>query len=532
MPKTTRLLLLTLLLTAAACGGSKTNNGTNNNNSGNNNNNNNNTNNNNNNNTGLACPQASSLTVCDLKLDGGALQPQLGDPVVLEQVVVTTQPYTILKDEQGNPTLSGFFAQDLQTTDELGWRFSGIQVTYRADVQGQLPGIGDVIRIEGSYRDFGQEGGARQKQLSASFFGDAQSVAPATPKVLGDASAISTGGTQSDDYEGVLISLENLTAAQVRDVPGAGGNTIFGAILVNGGLVVSGTLYQEPRVQVGEEFTRITGVLRLGTAPFDSGISMLTPRDANDVVRKNPVVTVNSVVAIQDPNDPNHPTICQKNPQTTEVCPAVDFSNMTVTAVDSYVSANLRALWIQDMSVTDGRFAGIKVTYPTSLTEVPQVGNVINVKGQVADFYGSRQLEFPTFEIVNAQTSSVTPIVVASTALARNSGTDNPYEGVLVRIEDVEVTTVCVEATNGRDFGNFLVTGEVFIGNAFEYAYNGDLVPSTMCGSGVDCSCAGMTRPNDMRTQGDRFTSLTGVMNFSFEDMRLEPRGDADLVLE
>ena len=521
------LLLSSLLLSALACGGSNTNNGTNN-----TPNNNNNNTNNNNNNAGLTCPSASSLTVCDMKLDGGALQPVLGDPVVLEQVVVTTQPYTILKDTDGNPTLSGFFVQDTQTTDELDWRFSGIQVTYRADVQGQLPSIGDVIRIEGSYRDFGQEGGARQKQLSASFIGDAQAVAPATPKAISDASAISTGGTQADDYEGVLVELSNLTAAVVRDVPGAGGSTIFGAMVVDGGLVISGTLYQEPRVQVGEEFTRITGVLRVGTAPFDSGISMLTPRSGDDVVRKNPIVTVNSVVALQDPSDPGHPEICKKTNTTVGTCPAVELTNLTVTAVDSYVSANLRALWVQDMSVADGRFAGIKVTYATSLATVPQVGNVINVSGQVADFYDSRQVEFVTFEIVNSQTSSVTPIVVPSTALARASGTDNPYEGVLVRIDDVEVTTVCVEATNGRDFGNFLVTGDVFLGNAFNYAYNGDLVSSAMCNDGVDCSCAGMTRPNDMRTLGDRFTSITGVMNFSFDDLRLEPRGDADLVLE
>ncbi|MCA9551038.1 MAG: hypothetical protein KC933_13475 [Myxococcales bacterium] len=530
MPKMTRsLLLCSLVLATAACGESKTNNGTNNNNNTNNNNTN---NNNNNNNPGVTCPASASLTVCDLKVDGGEHQPQLGDPVVLEQVVVTSPTFVILKDTDGNPSLWAFFVQDLATTDELDWRFSGIEVTYRADVQGQLPAVGDVIRIEGSYRDFGQEGAARQKQLSATFFGDAQSVMPATPKLVADASAISTGGTQADDYEGVLVKLENLTASVVTDVPGANGSSIFGAFVVDGGLIVSGTIYEERRVAVGEEFNSITGVLRMGTAPFDSGISMLTPRSADDVDRKNPIVTVDSVVAIQDPTHPDHPSICQKNPTTTETCPAVDFKNMTVTANDSYVSTNLRALWIQDMSVTDGKFAGIKVTYAASLADVPQVGNVINVTGQVADFYGSRQLEFPTFEVVNSQTATVAPIVVSSADLARNSGTDNPYEGVLVEIQDVEVTTVCVEATNGRDFGNFLVTGNVFIGNAFNYAYNGTLVPSTMCDAGVDCSCAGMTRPDDNRTLGDRFTRITGVMNFSFDDMRLEPRGDDDLVLE
>ena len=126
----------------------------------------------------------------------------------------------------------------------------------------------------------------------------------------------------------------------------------------------------------------------------------------------------------------------------------------------------------------------------------------------------------------------VAPVVVDAAMLARDSGGTNPYEGVLVRIQNVSVTQTCVEATNGRDFGNFLVTGNVFMGNSFNYDYNGDSVSTSMCDMpNIDCSCAGMSRPNDMRMIGDTFSSITGVMNFSFDDLRLEPRGNDDIVL-
>lgn len=538
--KTLSLLAPCLLVGTLGCGGSDSNNSRNNttnntnNNSSNNTNNNssNNTNNNSsNNNSGLACPQAQSLTVCDLKLDGGAAQPQLGDPVALEQVVVTTPRFTIIPATEESSALVGFFVQDVVTTDELDGRFSGIQVTYREDnIQGQLPDVGDVIRVEGTFRDFGQDGGARQKQLSATFLGDAQSVMPATPKALDDPSQIATGGMLADDYEGVLLTISDVNATVVRDVPGAGGSSIFGAFMVTGSLVVSGTLYQPARVTMGERFNSITGVLRLGTAPFDAGISLFTPRGPEDVDRANPPQTTTSIVALQDDSDPNHPTLCVSMGQTQGTCPLVDFTGVTVTAVDAYVSANLRAMWIQDTSVADGRFAGVKVVYSANETNVPAIGNKIDISGEAIDFYNGRQVQFSDWTIVDAGTSTITPVVVDPSMLARDSTAANPYEGVLVRVENVSVTQACVEASNGRDFGNFLVTGNVFLGNAFNYDYNGDSVSTAMCDMpNVDCSCGGMSRPNDMRMMGDTFSSITGIMNFAFDDLRLEPRGNDDI---
>lgn len=526
--KTLSLLAPCLVVTAVGCGGDTTTPGTNNTNNNNTNNNNTNNNNTNNNTTGLTCPTGGALTICDLKLDGGAMQPQLGDPVLLDAVVVTAPVYTILPATPDSSALLGFFAQDLASTDELDWRYSGIQVTFRDDVMGTQPGLGDVISIEGSFRDFGQDGGARQKQLSATFLGDATSNMPVSPKDIADASSIATGGSKAGGYEGVLLKISGVTASVVRDVPGSGGSSIFGAFMVDGGLVISGTLYEPPSVTMGEAFTSITGILRLGTAPFDAGISLFTPRDAADVVRANPPQLTTSIKQLQDDSDPMHPTLCVGMGSTpVGVCPLIDFTDVVVTAVDSYVTASLRAMWIQDTTVADGRFAGVKVVYSMNAANVPQVGQRIDITGQAIDFFDGRQVQFSDWTITNTDTASVAAVVVAAADVARTSNAANAYEGVLVQIENVSVTNACVEASNGTDFGNFLVTDDVFLGNGFDYDYNG-----MRCPDGTDCSCAGMSRPGDMRALMDGFASITGVMHYAFGDMRIEPRGNADFVAQ
>ncbi len=534
--KTLSLLAPCLVVTAVGCGGDSTTPGTNptnNNNTTNNTNNNNNNNTTNNNPMGLTCPTGGALTICDLKLDGGAGQPQLGDPVQLDSVVVTAPVYTILPATEDSSALMGFFAQDLATSDELDWKYSGIQVTFRDDVMGSQPSLGDVISIEGSFRDFGQDGGARQKQLSATFLGDATGNMPVSPKDISDASSIATGGSKAGAYEGVLLKISGVSATVVRDVPGAGGSSIFGAFMVEGGLVISGTLYEPPAVMMGEAFTSITGILRLGTAPFDGGISLFTPRGAEDVVRANPPQLTTSIKELQDDTDPMHPTLCTSTGSMTQgVCPLVDFSDVVVTAVDSYVTGTLRAMWIQDTTIADGRFSGVKVVYSMNDSNIPQVGQRIDITGQAVDFFEGRQVQFADWTITNTETASVAAIVVAPADVSRTGGAANAYEGVLVKIENVSVINVCVEAGNGRDFGNFLVTGDVFLGNALNYDYNGMNVSSAMCSGGTDCSCAGMSRPGDMRAMMDGFASITGIMNYAFNDLRLEPRSNEDLVAQ
>lgn len=486
--------------------------------------------------TDLTCPApavAGTYTVCDLKLDGGSNQPRFGDPVVVEAAIVTAGPYSILEDSMTNETtLGGFFVQDPQSTTELAGRYGGILVTYRPnDLQGTLPAVGDQIRITGNYRDFGQDGGARQKQVEATFVEPNGSGALPEAVVVDDPSSISTGGSRGPGLEGVLVKVNNVTADLVRDIPGAGGSSIFGAFRVTGGLIVSGEIFQYRAVEQ-EQFISITGVLRVGTAPFDSGIFMLTPTKRDDVVSLNPTPTITSVATLQDPNAPDRVEVCERTGNgTTGRCPRVAFDDVAVTAVGGYVSSGLRAMWVQDTTIATGRFAGVKVIYGEDDT-TPNVGDRISLTGEAIEWFDGTQIQNAEWTGLGTTWTSSAAVVVTSTDIARNSDPrSSPYEGTLVRIENAMVTERCVEA-NGRDFGNWVVANEVFIGTAWSYEYNGGFGPSTaMCDMpAVDCSCAGMSRPDDMRMNGDTFSSITGVMNYAFDEMRLEPRSAADLV--
>ena len=476
---------------------------------------------------GLACPASEALTVCDLRLDSGERQPPFGDPVEIPGVVVSSPVYSILENSTtGQTTLAGFFVQDQMTTDELAWRFSGVLVTFRPSDVPNPPNVGDVVKVTGTYKEFGREGFVKQKQIEASFVEASGATAAVQPVMIDNAASL-VGGSLAYALEGVLVQVRDVTAVVVRDVPGVGTNKIFGAFQLAGGLVVSGEIFQY-RVELNEEFNSITGVLRVGTAPFDAGIFMLSPRSPADVASKNPLLTIESIATLQDPNAAGRPPICVNSGTLMGRCPRVDLRNVVVTAARGYVSANLRAFYVQDERVADGRYAGVKVVYSNNHTGyIPEVGHRVNVAGEAIIYFGGMQVQFSEFSRVGTDTANIAPTVVSPGTIARTELETNPYEGVLVRIEDVEVLERCIDSNN-RDFGNFVVTGPVFLGSAWDYTYAGR-TPSTASCMTMNCSCAGNSRQGDMRTLGQRFDSITGVMSYGFNEFRLEPRSAADL---
>jgi predicted extracellular nuclease len=208
-------------------------------------------------------------------------------------------------------------------------------------------------------------------------------------------------------------------------------------------------------------------------------------------------------------------------------------TDVVVTAVGGYVNANLRSMWIQDDSVADGRFSGVKVVYnPNSINILPERGMRIDIEGEVLEYFRGTQIQFATITVKSQTPVTIAPKVVSPADIARTSDPErSPWEGVLVRLENAEVTLACFE-TNGRDRGNFLLEDVVFVGGEFDYAYNGDLRPAGTCGNPEDpdaCTCMNPP-PNDQRRLGDVFSSVTGVTDFSFGEFKLQPRDDADLV--
>lgn len=492
----------------------------------------------NNNNNGGDCP-GEGTTICAIKNINSSRHPEIDGPVVLNGVAVTTQTIAVSRS-MGVTTLAGFYVQDPSGASHLNGRWSGVLVTYVPDqLAGTVPGIGELVNIEGTYAEFGQEGFAKQRQVKAARVEPIGQRVAVDPIVINEANLIATGGPDAEAYDGVLVRLEAVSVTETTVTVNS--FEVFGAFRIQNSLIVSGQMYEYRNAQQGEEFTSIAGILRLGTAPFEAGEYFLTPRLPSDVVPKNAAAVVRTIAGIQDPNAPDRPLETCSNPNGNEVigkCANAELTRVLVVAAGGYVSTNLRSIFVIDPTDQDGRYSGVKVVYnPNRTPYVPAVGDYIDVSGEVITYRGGVQIQFPTITRNGSDTGSANGFLVTNTAeLARDSASTHAYEGTLVRIENVTVTERCTEDDLQRDHGYWVVAGSVLIGSAFDYDYNGDLRPSTiMCVDSEQeptglCSCAAMARPNDLRNVGDTFTSITGVVDYAFGEFKIEPRSPADLV--
>ena len=269
-------------------------------------------------------------------------------------------------------------------------------------------------------------------------------------------------------------------------------------------------------------------------AAADAGVTTFPDATAADA---QPQV-LRTIAAIQDPSDPGAPVAgcTQMGTFTTGQCARAEIRGVVITGVEGYLTRDLRGMWVQDPGDVDGRFAGVKVVYRTN-TPVPAVGQVVDVDGEVVEFQGNTQIRFATVTPTGG-TVTITPRVISPPGLIGRSSpvSAREYEGTLVRILGVTVEQACLEDTSLRDFGYWTVTGDVQLGTAYQYGYNGGPRPGTvMCldGSGNPtglCSCAARSRPNDLRRVGDTFQSITGVMDYAFDTHVLQPRDANDLV--
>lgn len=485
----------------------------------------------------IECP-GTGTTVCALKNARSTRHPEPDAPVTLTNVVVTTQTIALSRFD-GVVTLAGFYVQDPSGRDFLDGRYSGIAIVYKPEtVVGRVPQIGTLITIEGTYREFGQNGVDKQKQIEAARIETSGQTADVAPIVVADPSTITNGGADALTYEGVLVSVAEVQVTNVDALTPNG--EIFGAFRINADLIVSGLYFQYRNPQQGEQFSSIAGVLRLGTAPFDAGQLMLTPRTSSEVQPKNAVAVVRSISGLLDPSSPDRPQEFCENPNGQMVvgrCPVAELTRVLVVAADGYVSRNLRSFFVVDPTDQDGRYSGLKVVYNVNtFGEPPAVGTYVDVNGEFIRFRGGAQIQFPRVRRNGNDTAAVTPWVVPPSEITRTGAGSKAYEGTIVKLENVTVTQRCVEDDLQRDFGNWLVAGDTMIGSAFFYDYNGRVRPSSvMCltpeqePTGL-CSCAANSRPMDQRRDNDRFSSIIGVVDYSFGAYTVNPRGDEDLV--
>jgi large repetitive protein len=181
-----------------------------------------------------------------------------------------------------------------------------------------------------------------------------------------------------------------------------------------------------------------------------------------------------------------------------------------VSIPDAVVTAvGLNAFFIQVDPASAGftvpDFSGLYV-FNNATATLPQVGNRVAVAGTVKDFHGGLELDQVTVTVLEAGPVAMSPIVVDPTAVAVGGSLVANYEGVLVRVENVNMTSPTATPAPGETVLNeFTITG----------------------GLTVDDGLYLMTPfPTDL---AEVFPSITGVLRFSWERDKLWPRFAADI---
>ncbi|MCA9593423.1 MAG: thrombospondin type 3 repeat-containing protein [Myxococcales bacterium] len=198
------------------------------------------------------------------------------------------------------------------------------------------------------------------------------------------------------------------------------------------------------------------------------------------------------VEAVRDKNNPQHPPV-----------------GATVTITDLYVTAvrpdtgSSRGYFAQTTSLKP--FTGIAV-FTASQSPGVAVGNKISVTGTYDEYFDLTEISSPVTTILDPGTTlPFGPIDITNPADIATGGTQaEGYESMLLKIGAVTVVNVNPDAPS--DFDEFAVTGNLRID---------DLIYPAL---------------DNTYAQGAAFTSITGILTYSFSNSKLLPRDAADIV--
>ena len=188
----------------------------------------------------------------------------------IQQGVVTEGSYVKLEGVTVSTGVSysgdTFFVQEPE-----GGAYSGIQV-FLADPAGLSVAPGDVVTLVGSYDEFYDM--SQLEVASVAKVTKTGSGAAPTPELIADPASIATGGAMSEQWESVLVEVQNVTVTDdMLD---------FGEFAVTGGLHVDDLFFALADwtiPSVGTGFASIVGPLYYNFDNFKIG-----PRDAADLV--------------------------------------------------------------------------------------------------------------------------------------------------------------------------------------------------------------------------------------------------------
>jgi predicted extracellular nuclease len=209
-----------------------------------------------------------------------------------------------------------------------------------------------------------------------------------------------------------------------------------------------------------------------------------------------------------------------------------------VVTVDLQMTSEIRGFFIQDptgdglASTSDGLFVFHQDTWSPSFD--PSVGDHVRVTGTIVEQFGNTQMEF----LQTAEVCNTGPNLVPQKTSAREF-MENPeqYEGMYLRFKDGLYVT---DTFNLHRFGEVWLAQEGVVENPtnqldpgtdelFAFADDG-IARSILLDDGSRFSNPDPVPhlSGDTLRLGDRVKNLTGAINFSFGQYRVQPQGEVD----
>lgn len=204
-----------------------------------------------------------------------------------------------------------------------------------------------------------------------------------------------------------------------------------------------------------------------------------------------------SIEAIRDPNHPDHPN-----------------EGAAVAVVGAYVTGIRPAMGTsRGFHIETGTqmpYTGIFV-FTGNASPPVKIGDKVNVTGNYEAYFGLDEISFPQITITETGNPlPFEPLPVDPADIATGGPDAITHQSLLVSVDMLQITTVNPDAPS--DFDEFAVTGNLRIDDGLADAIK-DM--------GLNNACV----------VGTQIESIAGVLGYSFDNSKLQPRVTSDIVL-
>lgn len=421
---------------------------------------------------------------------------QSQDIVILKDVklapVVVTSPKATL-----GTTWEAFFVSDFPVGGMAA--YSGIAVYVKKE-QGITVTPGDVVNIEGNYKEY-----FCYSEIEATKVEKTGTMDVPPPWIVSENKIFCNGGADSpekaEEYEGLIVTLNSVT---IDDTAPTGTQpkvwfTLECGILIGNDFGVAFTPSK------GMKLKSITGAVRYSWNKY-----LVVPRTIDDiqVEQTGPACPEGAVCkSVQDIQSGSSSTECT-NEENTIVTKNLLLSDVVIVSPKCSAGSTLDEYYVAEINPQDKKYSGMlvvldKAKYPTNF-----------VPSDVVSFFGDYKEYFCLTELVVTKApekkgSQPLPQPVILDSKAFENGGDKtqlePYEGVIVTINDVEITN----ATGGTKPTYWFTVG------------SGILIRD-------ECNVSQSFTP----IEGQKLKSITGAVSYSYGKYLLVPRSKDDIVID